>query len=213
MTAAEAPAWLEGARATAVLLAGGRGERVGRDKASLMIGGTSLIDRSLAAFDAIGLPVVIALRLDQMAPRGRVVVRDVAWTPGPMAGLLAALEQTTAEWAFVAAVDMPLLAPELLGALYRVRGEADAVVPRVGGHDHVLASWLHVRALPALRTIAEAGERSVTRCFAQLKTRYVTAAELVADPDLARVDPALSSLTNVNTPEDVAEVEALLQHR
>lgn len=208
-----APEWLEGATCTAVLLAGGRGERVGGDKANLVVGGETLLGRSLATLDRIGLPVVIALRQDQVAPHGRVVVRDVADVAGPLGGLIAALEAVTTEWAFLSAVDMPLLAPEVVPALFRLRGPADVVIPRVAGRDHVLASLVRARVAPRLREASAEGERGVARALERLSPRYLTAVELLCDVELSRVDPALSSFANVNTPEDVASAESALAAR
>ncbi|MDR7304426.1 molybdenum cofactor guanylyltransferase [Haloactinomyces albus] len=105
-----------------IILAGGRGSRLGGvDKAAVRVGGSSLLDRTLEAACA-GKPVVV------VGPR--VSDREVVWTredppgSGPLAGLAAGLRQVpaAAELVAVLAVDHPHLTRATLHRL------ADAVV-------------------------------------------------------------------------------------
>lgn len=77
------------------VLAGGRGRRIGRDKATVDLNGRPLISYPIGALRAAGLEVVLALRNGQAAPRGIGnvgVVYDEFENAGPLAGLHALLK-------------------------------------------------------------------------------------------------------------------------
>jgi molybdopterin-guanine dinucleotide biosynthesis protein A len=96
------------ARVGAVVLAGGTGARLGgADKASIEIGGTTLLERSLEALLDIDEVVVVG----EPVPTSRPVTftREDPAGGGPAAGLLAGLRAfpRTPTWLVVLAVDMP----------------------------------------------------------------------------------------------------------
>ncbi len=67
------------------VLAGGRGRRIGRDKATVDLNGRPLISYPIGALRAAGLDVVLALRNGQAAPRGIInvgVYTTSSRTPG-----------------------------------------------------------------------------------------------------------------------------------
>jgi molybdopterin-guanine dinucleotide biosynthesis protein A len=101
---------------------------------------------------------------------------------------------------FVAACDMPGLdATSSASVLGRI-GDADAVVPRWDGDVEPLHAVYAVRAL-ARRRGALASGRNAMRDFLQtVRVVWVDEAELRA------LRGAAASLTNVNTPEDLAGV-------
>lgn len=107
---------------SAVVLAGGRGSRLGgRDKALVVVDGTPLLDRLIdglhgtASADSqpvAGLPppqriiVVGPQRTDRKRPRV-IHVREQPAYDGPVAAIAAALPQVTDQWMGLLAVDMP----------------------------------------------------------------------------------------------------------
>ncbi|SDM68949.1 molybdenum cofactor guanylyltransferase [Allokutzneria albata] len=89
-----------------IVLAGGEGSRLGgQDKAALVLGGRTLLDRVLDAVDP-GARVIV------VGPR-RETARPVVWTRedppggGPVAGLAAGLARVSADVVAVLAVDQP----------------------------------------------------------------------------------------------------------
>lgn len=203
-----------------ILLAGGRSVRMGKPKALLEVAGHTLMARSLSTLESLSWPIVIALRADQDAPSGYEVLRDLPGATGPLAGIVPALNHLEARfaWAFVLAVDMPLLVAQFAHALFSHRSTAggrtaEAVVARVDGHDHVLCAFFRTHLTKELQASLMRGEQSLVRVCHRLETRYVSKAELLADEALRIVDPELRSLTNVNTPVDVDMVSELLQAR
>jgi molybdopterin-guanine dinucleotide biosynthesis protein A len=111
------------ARVGAILLAGGAGSRLGGvDKAAIRVGGTTLLDRALAALDGIGTVVV-------GPPRDGVrTVREDPPLSGPAAAVVAGLAALPdADEVLLLAVDLPSL-PEALPLLLAAPCGPDGVV-------------------------------------------------------------------------------------
>lgn len=91
---------------TALVLAGGRGSRLGNeDKAALTIGGTSLLDHLLSSLPE-GVPVVVA---GSERPTRRPVTfrRESPVHGGPVAGIAAGVEAVRTPVTALLGVDMP----------------------------------------------------------------------------------------------------------
>lgn len=92
----------------AIVLAGGKSARLGRDKTRVEVGGRSALDRVLAALDDTAQVVVVGV------PRA-VDRPDVVWTQeeppggGPAAGVAVAAGLVSAPWAVVLAGDLPMV--------------------------------------------------------------------------------------------------------
>lgn len=116
-----------------VILAGGRGERLGGvRKADLRIGGTRLIDRVMAQLTPIQQPVLVSLAdgVEPALPTGTVPIYDLDGAHGgPLAGLaaaVAAVREMAAPSAHIVtvAVDTPFLPHDFVPRL--LEGITDA---------------------------------------------------------------------------------------
>ncbi|HUT77602.1 MAG TPA: molybdenum cofactor guanylyltransferase, partial [Polyangia bacterium] len=146
----------------AIVLAGGRSERMGRDKTRLLFGGVPLIERVLAAIRPLFTEVIVA---GGVAGRfadlpGIKEVGDSIPDAGPLAGIRAGLVACAAPWAFVVAADMPNLDPTLIR---RVTGLAAAdvelVLPRQGPYVEPLHAAYHRDLVGAIDLLLHSGER------------------------------------------------------
>ena len=112
---------LESARVAAVVLAGGRGSRMGgADKGLIDYRGRPLVQWVLAAIaPQVDELVMSANRnLDVYAALGHRVLPDILPDyPGPLAGVLAALQAVVADWLLVVPCDTPHLPADLAARL------------------------------------------------------------------------------------------------
>ncbi len=111
---------------TAVVLAGGRSKRLGRDKAMVTVAGRSLLDWVLSAVPPSS-PVIVA---GPQRPTSRPDVRWVLEDPpdgGPVAGIVASLAHVDSSVTVIVATDMPFVA----AALRDLASELAAAPPAV----------------------------------------------------------------------------------
>jgi molybdenum cofactor guanylyltransferase len=189
---------------TAIILAGGDSQRMGSDKANLLLGEQTLLQRVIAKMRQIFPHVIVSVR--QLRPE--IDLLQVCDEPsnkgspeagGPLAGLSASLAHVTAPWSFVVACDMPFVVPAVVELLGKYRGEYQAVVPVVQGHPQTLAAFYASSCLGTIRAhLAAGGRNSLRAVLEQLQVRYVDETELL------KADPALRSFFDLDTPQDVA---------
>jgi len=192
-----------------VLLAGGRGKRLGAGlpKALVVCGGRTLIARALDTLEALcdAVVVVAPRELELPVPRAQRV-DDPPGAAGPLAAMVTGLASRPFEEALVFAVDLPLVTPAALAALRARRGDALAVMAAPGDVPQPVAAWYASGARAPLATALEGGERSLIAACRTLAPMLVGDAELAAMPDGGGFQ------WNVNTFEDLARAERLLGH-
>jgi molybdenum cofactor guanylyltransferase len=197
----------------AVVLAGGLARRMGGgDKPLRPLAGRPLLDHVL---DRIG-PQVAAMVLNangdpaRFAGYGLPVVPDgLPDHPGPLAGVLAALDWAAARrpdlpWVVSAPGDCPFLPRDLAARLHAAREAAGVPLACArsaeSGRTHPPIGLWPVALRGALRGALLAGERKIDRWTAR---HGCAPADWPAEP----LDPFF----NANAPEDLAEAERMLR--
>ena len=115
----------------AVLLAGGKSRRMGRDKATLTVDGVPLWRRQLAILREVSPAAlyVAARQAPAWLPRDARFIADPVPQRGPLGGLAATLAAMDATHLLALAVDMPAMSGAHLGAAARHRAaRCDAVI-------------------------------------------------------------------------------------
>lgn len=193
-----------------VVLAGGLGRRMGGgDKPMREIGGRAILDHVVERLElqCDGLLLNANGDPERFARFGLPVVADtVAGYPGPLAGILAALEWTAqnrpgVEWVVSAAGDCPFLPRDLVARLQRVRQAegADLAVAASGGQVHpVIGLWKVALRDDLRRALVEEDLRKIDRWTARYRLATVS---WPGEP----VDPFF----NANTVDDLHEAERL----
>jgi molybdopterin-guanine dinucleotide biosynthesis protein A len=188
----------------AAVLAGGASRRMGRDKATLAVGGVELASVALAAAARVADPVVL------VAPEGHPA-RRLAAVPvtdpglGPLAAVAAALDALEAEHVLVLAGDHPGLRVQLLAHLVGLAAGAEAVACRRGPRlEPLVAVYRRASALALARArlAEEAGDHSLTGLLAGLCTL------VVEEPRWRALDPDGRSFVDLDDPGDVAAWQA-----
>ncbi len=169
---------------------------MGREKASLELGGVELATRLARLLDDL----VEELLLVGGEPPASAPGRRVEDPVGPacaLRGLVGALEASRAEQVLVLATDLPLVTPELLLALV-ASPEADAVVPcPAEGPQPLCALYRREPVLRVARARLDAGKLALRGMLDDLSTTRLEGDELLV------LDPTGRVLLNVNTPEDL----------
>jgi molybdopterin-guanine dinucleotide biosynthesis protein A len=193
-------------RVGAVVLAGGRSSRFGRDKLAEPIDGRPLLDHAIVAVLAVAsdVVVVVAPDADRPVPDGVRVVRDAIAFEGPLAGLATGLAALAAdvEGVIVVAGDMPTLSPDVLRLLLGVLDGSPAIEATVlddGGPMPMAVR--RAAALVAARDLLAAGERRLRA----LPVRLL--AEVLPGTMWRSTDPAGLTLRDIDRPTDLSSVQ------
>jgi molybdopterin-guanine dinucleotide biosynthesis protein A len=193
-----------------VVLAGGLGRRMGGgDKPMREIGGRTILDHVIERLEGQCDGLVLNANGDpaRFARFGLPVVADtIEGYPGPLAGILAALEWAAAnrpgiEWIVSAAGDCPFLPRDLVARLQQARSAegADLAVAASGGQAHPVIGLWKVALRDELRhALIDEDLRRIDRWTARYRLATVT---WPVEP----VDPFF----NANTVDDLAEAERL----
>jgi molybdopterin-guanine dinucleotide biosynthesis protein A len=185
----------------AIVLAGGRSQRFGRDKLAETIAGRPLLDHAIAAAGVIAAQIVVVAPADRTpaVPDGVVVVHDERPFEGPLAGLAGGLRAATADHVLVIGGDMPLLVRAVAVALMdEVRSGASAAVLEQARRARPLPMAL-VRndALRAAADLLATGERRLRALSEALE------AVVIPEPAWRAFDPDGRSVLDIDTPGDL----------
>ena len=201
---------LERSPISAIVLAGGRGKRLGRDKATVELGGETLLQRVVRLVSQLSDDVIAVVRADQQRQLDRQVdgartVSDAQPYVGVLAGIASGMAAARHDWCLVVACDMPFINLDLLRYMISLRQGYDAVVPRLEVGLEPLLALYYKRCLPALWRALRARERRVVSFYRSLRVRYVQATEI------RLFDPTGRSFDNINLPEELARAREWLR--
>ncbi len=172
------------------MLAAGAGQRMGTPKADLVVGGTRLLDRAVAAARQAGCaPVFAVVREDTGVVDAEVVV-NAAPERGMRSSLELAVEAAAdTEALAVLLVDVPGIGPDAIRAVVNAWTPGRIAVGRYGdrwAHPIVMAPELWRTALTG------AGADEGARALLAARVDLVDPVDVAGDP------------TDLDTPEDVA---------
>lgn len=170
---------------------------MGRDKAGIDVGGSSLLDRAVERLRAVADPVILATGASRHAHDACLSVADAAAGRGPLGGLVAVLRVAPHQLCAVVAVDMPDSAPDLLRRLAALWDGEDAVVPLSPRGLEPLHAVYSRSALAGAEQALRSADLSLLGLLNRLRVRHVAAAGLIGDEAAARF------AANLNRPEDV----------
>jgi molybdopterin-guanine dinucleotide biosynthesis protein A len=186
----------------AIILAGGRGKRMGMDKATLVFQGKPLLLRQIEALQSTGFQeVVVALGKRRALPFELKVpvVEDVFPDRGPLAGIHAGLSTIRAPLALVLACDMPFFVAPLIHKLLELsQAEKIAVCVR-NGLIEPFPGIYPKRLLPLLNRVLASENLGVQEFI-----RFAPHSFLPEDK-VQELDPNGLSFVNLNSKEEVKE--------
>lgn len=187
-----------------IILAGGRSQRMGTDKALLPLPGNApetFLARMASTLAPLCAEVLIVARdpaqFADVAFPGTRMVFDQKSGGGPLMGLYSGLSAMQSTTALVVAVDMPFIQPALLTFLLDCYRQDTLVVPVVDGVPQVLLALYPRSILPLIESLLQQGKRAPRALLELAPVHYIEEARL------RRVDPQLRSFVGINTPQDL----------
>lgn len=180
----------------AFILAGGASSRMGTDKARLILGDKTFVERISMTLNGFTSRVVIVGQ--QSEDFGLESVPDIHPKWGALGGIETALTNCQTEWAFVIACDLPFVTTDLCRRLSNFRQHNDAVVPiQPDLIPQPLCAFYKVQpCLAQVKQLIERGLRRPLDLLQRVNTKWVAFAEIEDLPG------AENFFVNINTPED-----------
>lgn len=187
-----------------IILAGGQGMRMGRDKARLPWGGTTLIEQSVATLRGVVSEVLVVVKDARGFRHVQArVVEDLVPDAHALGGLYTGLSLAANDRCFACACDAPLLNPALIRFLIQQADGWDLVIPRTREGLQPLHAVYRKSVLPAIEQ--QLRMRRWDLCTLAPNVR----ARIIGPGQIARLDPGALSFFNINTPQDYATARRL----
>jgi molybdopterin-guanine dinucleotide biosynthesis protein A len=192
-----------------VVLAGGRSQRMGRDKAGVMLGAESLLHHVLTRLSQ--QTPLVAVNADAAAEGVPVVPDRFRGKAGPMAGIHAAMVYAAGlpsiTHVVTVSVDCPFFPADLVARLAAaVEHPSQIAIAASEGRSHPVFGLWPVTLAADLEAWITTDEKRRVRDF--LLRHDVTEVAFPLRPTRASL---LDPFFNVNTPDDLAEAERWLR--
>ncbi|KKG12510.1 MULTISPECIES: molybdenum cofactor guanylyltransferase [unclassified Methanosarcina] len=197
---------------SAIVLAGGRGRRMGMvEKALLEFEGKTILERLLENLFRVVDEVILSVRdsaqkekllpvLEKFPSREIRFCFDSKEDAGPLEGIRAGLLESWSEYSFVCAGDMPFVNVRVVDLLFEKAEGNDAALPK--WEEERMYEPLHAvysrKLIPEIKKAFERGKHSVLApVFEMQDVVFVEVSEI------REFDPELRTFANINTVEDL----------
>ena len=182
---------------SAIILAGGKGKRMGyREKALMAINGKPLISYVIESLEKVVDNIIISVRdkaqgelLDSVLP-GYTYAFDEYENTGPLAGILSGLTVCRDEFCFIAACDMPFINENVVKMLFKTSENHDAAIPRWedGFLEPLHAVYKCKPMIFETKKAIKNGEKIILAPIQKLRVNYVEM------EDIRKIDPEFKNI-------------------
>jgi len=192
-----------------IVLAGGKGLRLGHDKALETVGNKSLIQRVVSSLSFFNSDIITVTATKQFFPQligypKLKIITDTYSGKGPLGGIYTGLAASNSLYNLVVACDMPFLNRALLDYMIQISASFDLVVPRLGNMTEPLHAVYSKDCLVLIKCLLKQGNLKIHELFTLVRIRYVEAMEINS------FDPKHLSFFNVNTEADLETARELV---
>ena len=187
---------------SSIILAGGKGLRLGHDKILEKVGNKSLLEQVISCVDSLSREIIVVTAEERtfapIASHPKLkIVSDILPGKGSLGGIYTGLATSDSFYNLVIASDMPFLNQSLLRYMIEVSDGFDFVIPRVNNLFEPLHAVYSKNCVAPMEFILKEGRKVIIELFNFVKVRYVEAEEV------DRFDPQHLSFFNINTTEDL----------
>ena len=193
---------------TGIVLAGGAGRRMGAPKPLLRLGDKTLVEHVVAAVEPLVSGVIVVTNnAEAMAFLGLPTVGDAEPGRGPLMGLYSGLLACPTPYALAIACDAPFLSPALLDALIARRQPSAMTLPETEHGPQPMPGVYPTTIASEIASLLEGGRAAMRDLVA------AGPVELLSAEDVKALDPEGRSFKDLDTPEDLAAAQAMLEGR
>ena len=193
-----------------IVLAGGKGLRLGRNKVLESIGNRSLLQRVVSSISSFKSESIIVTASGQSFSQFTgypelKIVTDIYPGKGALGGIYTGLVTSNSFYNLIISCDMPFLNQALLRYMIQLSAGFDAVAPRWDNMVEPLHAVYSKDCLPPIEQLLKQGNLRVSAILPLVRARYVEAEEI----DM--FDPKHLSFFNINTEADLRKARKLVK--
>ena len=183
--------------ATAIILAGGKSTRMGRNKAFVRVKEHKMLEGVIRVLYGEFPEIIVSANDNLFDDLGVKTVPDIFPDHGPLGGIHAGLRTSSYAMNFLVACDMPFIDVRLAVHMVKSAAGYDAVVPRLRKYYQPLFAVYSKTCLTAIENRLKQGQNKIFSFYSDVKTRFIGIDEigLFGDPE--------KMFFNVNTPVDL----------
>jgi molybdopterin-guanine dinucleotide biosynthesis protein A len=195
---------------TLVILAGGRGTRLGCNKALANFNGQSLIETVISRLAQLHSPLLIVTSREQFPAVAELnlnqkIVVDCWPGKGVMGAIYTSLLHSASSNVFVAGCDMPFLSTAFIDYLIDISSGWDAVVPKSNGLNEPLHAVYSRNCLNTLERLLGEDSLATRELFNRVNTKYIY------DGEIEKYCRGSLSFFNINTPADFMNAQLIAE--
>ena len=196
--------------ANSIVLAGGKGLRLGRDKALVDLDGENLLQRVISRLGFLNSEIILVTAGGEQSfnianhPKLKIVT-DIYSGKGPLVGIYSGLVSSSSFYNLIVACDMPFLNRHLIGYMLDISNGCDITIPRLENMFEPLHAVYSKSCVRAIEKLLAEDSLKIDRLLKMVKVRYVEAGEI------DRFDPEHLSFFNVNTKADLDIARGLVE--
>lgn len=188
-----------------IILAGGKGIRLGKNKGMALLGGRPMIEHVIDNLSPICSEILISSNTEQCDQYGYTIIRDIYKHKGPMSGIHACLHASANKDNIVVSVDTPFVGADFFKFLLNNKKDGLASAPWFGkDHYEPLCAYYHKDLVVEMQAFFDKGNFKLPDFFQTIPFTRVT-----IDPSADFYHPML--FHNVNTKEDLLIAENFLE--
>ena len=191
-----------------IILAGGKGARLGYNKVLETVGSRSLLEQVIYRVSPLCSKIIVVTAQEQAIPHiypGLKIITDILPKKGPLGGIYSGLKSSDSRYNLVVACDMPFLNQDLLHYLLQLASAFDLVVPRLGEKLEPLHAVYAKSCIAPIEHMLEQDNLSANKLAQSVNTRYVDIDEI------DKFDPEHLSFFNINTKADLDKARELIR--
>lgn len=195
---------------SAVILCGGKSSRFNCiDKTFIKFGVKPLLKHVIDSVSEVVDEIIIATQNEERVVDIKKmvdlkIVFDTVEGFGPIAGILAGLEECSSEYSIILACDMPFTSSEVISLLFDQALGYDAAIPKWKDDliEPLYAIYRRDSMIDAARSAIKDDAHNVNYSISLLSEVNYISMEIIKE-----IDPELKTFVNINTPKDLESLE------
>jgi molybdopterin-guanine dinucleotide biosynthesis protein A len=194
------------ANVTAIVLAGGKGKRLGQAKATLKLGERTIIEDVVDEMAGLTSEVIVVTSPSQNDLPHNLqtqVYTDIYPGKSALGGVYTGLVKSSNQYNLVVACDMPFLNLNLLQHMISLASDVDIVTIKMGQNVEPLHAVYSKSCIEHIENMFEKDDLQVSHLLDAVKVRCID------ENELDEYDPHHLSFFNINNKTDLARAKKL----